>query len=296
MMKIGFIGVGSMGLLMIRNLIKAGFEVTAFDIAPEAMEKLSGTGAKSAASAREAAENCEIVVTIVPESKDTREAVFGENGVMESLKPGAVFIDMGTGSPTTSREIAKAFGTKGVGFLDAPVSGGVGKAATGELSIMASGNKEDYDRAMPVFKALGTDIFYVGDVGTGHTIKLINNLLTGVNLAAVCEGMVLGMKAGIDPELLMNIINTSSGESYSSRVKVKNFIMQRKFDAGFKAKLQHKDMNLATTLARELKVPLMLGNLAQQYYMTAMAEGKGELDASVIVTLLEKITGVEVKP
>lgn len=161
---------------------------------------------------------------------------------------------------------------------------------------MASGDKLAYEQSLEVLKILGKEIFYVGgNVGTGQTIKLINNMLTGINLAGVCEGMVLGMKAGIDPELLLKVINSSSGESYSSRIKVPGFILKRNFNNGFKVRLQNKDMNLALNLSKEQKVPTPLASLAQQYYMSAMASGKGELDSSSIITLLEDLVKVEVK-
>ena len=148
-----------------------------------------------------------------------------------------------------------------------------------------------------IFTILGKEIFHIStEVGTGHTVKIINNLVQGVNLAAICEAMVLAVKAGLDPAMFLDILNKSSGESYASRIKVPGFIFKREFSTGFKAKLQHKDMDLATTLAKELKVPVAMGNLAKEYYMAAMAAGKGDMDASVIVTLLEDITGVTVKP
>ncbi len=294
-MNIGFIGIGNMGFLMAKNLLKAGHTVAAYDIDAAASERIVQEGARFATSGKDVAKGAEAIVLILPETKDTRSVLFGQDGAAEALSAGAVVVDMGTGSPTMCREIAAELAKKGIGFIDAPVSGGVAKAASGTLSIMASGGKRDYERMLPVLRAMGEEIFHVGDVGAGQTIKLINNMLTGINLAGVCEGMVLGMKAGVDPDLLLNIINTSSGASYSSQVKIRNFVMKRAFEGGFKARLQHKDMNLATTLARELGLPVPVGTLAQQYYLAAMADGRGEEDASVIVTLLERLAGVTVE-
>jgi 3-hydroxyisobutyrate dehydrogenase-like beta-hydroxyacid dehydrogenase len=216
---------------------------------------------------------------------------------MEAIRPGHIIVDMGTGSPKVIREIRKALAEKQSTILDAPVSGGLGKATTGELSIMVSGDKAAFDKCHEVFKILGKEIFHISEeVGTGHTVKIINNLLYGINLAAVSEAMVLAVKAGLDPEMFVNIVNASTGECWASRVKVPGNILKRNFANGFQAKLQHKDMDLATTLAKELNVALSLGNLAKEYYMAAMAAGRGEMDNSVIVTLLEDLTKVTVEP
>lgn len=207
-----------------------------------------------------------------------------------------LILDMSTGSPTATKEMYARLRKQGVSFMDAPVSGGVGKAENGTLSIMAAGDRKTYDAVQDLFGCMGEEIFYVGASGTGHTIKLINNMLTGINLAGISEGMVMGVKAGLDPELLLRIINSSSGESYSSRVKVPNFVLKRKFSGGFKVKLQHKDMKLASDLAKDLGVPALMGNIAKEYFEMAMACGYADEDASAVVKELEHICSVEVKP
>ncbi len=298
-MNIGFIGVGNMGYLMCKNLLKPEnqLQVTAYDKLPERVRQICQLGAREAKSPREVSRQSDVIITMLPESSDTKEVILGADGVIEALNPGQIIIDMGTGSPSIIREISRVLTEKQAAIVDAPVSGGVGKAATGELSIMASGDKAAFDKCHDIFKILGKEIFHIStDVGTGHTVKIINNLVQGVNLAAICEAMVLAVKAGLDPEMFLDILNKSSGESYASKVKVSGFIFKRDFSKGFQAKLQYKDMNLATTLAKELNIPLGVGNLAKEYYMAAMAAGRGEMDASVIVTLLEDITKVTVKP
>jgi len=284
-----------MGSLMSSNLVNKGNEVTGFDIIPELVEKAASRGVRQAGNGKQVAEKSDFIVTMLPESKDTYSALFSPGGAAEGLRSGMTVIDMGTGSPSITREISALLEKKGVFFIDAPVSGGVGKAADGTLSIMASGDENAYQKCLHILKSMGSEVFYVGKSGTGQTIKLINNMLTGINLAGICEGMVMGMKAGIDPKMLLDIINASSGESYSSKVKIPGFVFKRNFQGGFKAKLQHKDLNLATTLARELQVPVLLGSMAQQYYLAAIADGRGEEDSSVIVTLLEKLAKTEVK-
>lgn len=295
-MKIAFIGLGNMGSLMSACLVKNGYEVWGYDQIPACVDKAAEANVQKALSPREAVKDARAVVLMLPQSKNTKEAMFGQGGIACELKPGTIVIDMSTSSPTDTKQMCAQLLEQGVHYLDTPVSGGVGKAKTGTLSIMASGDKAAYDEVLPILKAMGEDVFYVGESGNGHTIKLINNMLTGINLAGICEGMVMGMKAGIDPKLLLDIINSSSGESYSSKVKIPNFVFKRDFSGGFKTMLQHKDMALASDLAKDLHVPAAMGNLAKEYYMAAMASGSSDLDASSIVKVLEALTGVEVKP
>jgi 3-hydroxyisobutyrate dehydrogenase-like beta-hydroxyacid dehydrogenase len=294
-MKVAFVGVGTMGSLMAVNLVSKGHVVYAWDIQEERLRKIVAQGIQPVRNAREAAEKSEAIIMMMPESGDTEIALFSLGGISEGLRDGMVVMDMGTGSPAKSKEFAVLLEKRGVAYLDAPVSGGVGKAKDGTLSIMASGDERAYHKCLPLLQDLGSEVFYVGASGNGHTIKLINNMLMGINLAGICEGMVLGVKAGVDPKLLLNIINSSSGESYSSKVKIPTFVFKRDFAGGFKVKLQHKDMNLAETLARELQVPTIMSGVARQYFLAAMADGLEDQDTSAIITLLEKLTGVEVK-
>lgn len=295
-MKVGFIGLGSMGLLMSAQLVKKGYEVIGYDILPDALDAAVEKGVIKASSSAEVAAKCDTIVCMMPQSSDTRIALFGDDGVCENLRPGMKILDMSTGSPTDTQDMYAQLNKMGVSFLDAPVSGGVVRAGNGTLSIMASGDKDTYDEVLDLFKAMGEDVFYVGESGTGHTIKLINNMLTGINLVGICEAMVMGMKAGIDPTLLLNIINTSSGMSYSSKMKMENFVFPRKFNKGFKVRLQLKDMKLASDLAKDVGAPTILGNVAKEYFMAAYSAGYADEDASAIVKLLENVCGVEVRP
>ena len=293
-MNVGFIGLGNMGNPMSAQLVRDGYEVWGYDISSAAMERAVENGVKKATSGAEVAKYCDRIICMMPQTTNTKEALFGEGGVVENLRPGMIIVDMCTGSPTDTKEINAKLKALGVGHIDAPVSGGVVKAVKGTLSIMAAGEEEVFRKVEDLFQSLGEDVFYVGESGTGHTIKLINNLLTGINLAAICEAMVMGTKAGIDPNLLLNVINSSSGESYSSRVKIPGFVFKRKFDGGFKVVLQHKDMTLATALAKDLCVPTVLGNVAKEYYSTAIACGYGDEDASAVIKEIEHVCGVEV--
>lgn len=294
-MNIGFIGLGNMGKLMSSLLVVKGYDVYGFEILQNEMVTAIKTGVVCLSSAAEVAKKSDVVICMLPQSSDTKNAIYGDHGMFSSLKEGMIIVDMGTGSPTDTKSTCADLVKYGVAFIDAPVSGGVKKAADGTLSIMASGDKEAYEKVLPILKCLGEDVFYVGEAGSGHTIKLINNMLTGINLAGICEGMVLGMKAGIDPDLLLSIINSSSGESYSSRVKVPNFILKRNFNGGFKTKLQHKDMCLASQLSKDLCVPTIMGNLAKEFFSAALSSGLGDEDASSVIKVLERIVGLDVK-
>lgn len=295
-MKIAWIGLGNMGLLMSARLVQSGYQVWGYDLLPDCVGRAGLEGVHEAASLAQAGALADVAVCMMPQGADTRQALFGEGGMARALRPGTVVVDMSTSSPTDTKQTCAVLKAQGVDYLDAPVSGGVGKAKNGTLSIMAAGDPSAYEKVLPILQCLGQEVFYVGPSGSGHTIKLINNMLTGINLAGLCEGMVLGVKAGIDPELLLKIINSSSGESYSSRVKIPGFVFKRDFSGGFKTKLQHKDMALAAGLAKELQVPTPMGNLAKESYLAAMAAGQSDADASAVITVLERLTGVTVKP
>ncbi|HHV79257.1 MAG TPA: NAD(P)-dependent oxidoreductase [Firmicutes bacterium] len=291
---IGFIGAGTMGKPMSANLLKAGFAVSVFDIDPVPVRELAALGARAASSPADAAVGADCVITMLPRSQDLEEAALGAKGAIFAMAPGATFIDMGTSSPSLVRRIGEAAARRGVSVLDAPVSGGMKGAQNATLSIMVGGLREVYESCMDVFKALGKPQ-YIGPLGNGQTVKIINNLVTGANLVTICEAMVLGVKAGLDPNTLLTAINASSGKSYSSTVKIPDFVMKRSFKAGFKVTLQLKDMNLALDLARELGMPNYMGSLAKEMFTAAQAAGLGDLDASAVIQLFEKIAGVEVR-
>lgn len=295
-MKIGVIGLGTMGNPMSICLMKAGYEVKAYDVNQEAVERVCEKGAVKATSIAELAEDIDFCLMSLPNSSIIENVVFTKGGLLESLKPGTVLIDLSTSNPESTKKIAKALSEKGIEMIDAPVSGGPGKALTGELSIMVGGKKETIEKSMEVLKVLGSKVFEVGGIGAGHTMKIVNNLLFGATLAAGIEAIVLGTKAGLDPHKMVEVIGESSGRCYAVNTKFPNIVFPRHFKPGFKTKLLHKDMNLAIELADQLKVPLAVGNVAQQYYTAALNnEEYAELDNTVAIKLLEEITGVEVK-
>jgi 3-hydroxyisobutyrate dehydrogenase-like beta-hydroxyacid dehydrogenase len=295
-MKIGLIGLGTMGNPIGTCLINGGHEVKVYDVNEEAVKKMCEKGAIKASTISELASDIEFCVLSLPNSKIIEDIVFQKGGLLELLKPGTIVIDASTSNPESTKKIGKAFAEKGIKMIDAPVSGGPGLAAKGQLSIMVGGEKEVIEKSMEVLKLFGSKIFVIGDLGAGHIMKIVNNLLFGATLVAGVEAIILGVKAGLDPHKMVEVIGESSGRCYAVNTKFPNIVFPRHFKPGFKTKLLHKDMDLAISLAKKLKVPLAMGNLAQQYYTAAMNnEEFAELDNTIIIKYFEQLTGVEVK-
>lgn len=294
--KIGFIGLGAMGNHMARNLIKAGYDLTVHDMNPQPVKEAVALGAKEAKSSGEAARNVEIVITMLPADDEVKAVVLGPEGVLEGAKIGTVLIDMSSIAPHTSEHVAAEAQKKGVKFLDAPVSGGTIGAEKGTLTIMVGGDKALLDEHMEILQAVGTTIYHVGDIGMGETVKMVNQMLVGINLAGIAEAFVMGTKLGVAPEVLYKVIRASSGNSFLIDHRVPNYIFKGDFtQPGFAIDLLRKDLGLALESAKVNKVPLFLTGLAYQYYTRAAAEGLGKKDMSAVIELLEKTVGVEVR-
>lgn len=293
-MKIGFIGLGVMGKKMATNIVKAGYDVTVSDLAKEAVADLVSIGAKSEELGVELAKDKDVIFTSLPNSAIVEAVILGENGVLEGAKQGAIIVDLSSITPKSILNIAKRAQEKNVKVMDAPVSGGEKGAELGTLTLMVGGEKEDLDKVMPILECIGKKIMHVGGVSAGDTMKLVNNLLLGVNMAAVGEALALGKKAGIDANTMYDIIKDSSGSSYALTAKYENFIAKRNFAPGFMVDLQYKDLQLAVDTAKDLKMPLMLGNVAQQMYEIARAKGLGTEDISSILKVYENFGDIEV--
>ena len=293
-MKIGFIGLGVMGKKMATNVVKAGYDVTVSDLVKEAVADLVKLGAKSAELGCDLAKDKDIIFTSLPNSAIVEGVILGKNGVLEGAKEVAIIVDLSSITPKSILNIAKRASAKNVKVMDAPVSGGEKGAELGTLTLMVGGEKEDYDYILEVLKCIGNNINHVGPVSAGDTVKLVNNLLLGINMVAVAEALALGKKAGIDTEVMYNIIKQSSGGSYALTAKYDNFIAKRNFQPGFMIDLQYKDLQLAVDTAKDLKMPLMLGNVAQQTYEMARALGMGREDISSVIKLYEKYGDIEV--
>jgi 2-hydroxymethylglutarate dehydrogenase len=291
--SVGFIGVGNMGNPMAYNVRRAGFPLVVFDKNAQAMENLIKAGAERADSAREVVERAEITLTSLPASPDVEAVYLQPGGLVESARPGSLLIDLSSVLPSTVRKIAPRAAEHGVDFLEAPVSGGVSGARAATLAIMVGGEAEVLARAQPVLRAIGPNIFHVGPVGAGNTIKSINNMMAAVNALAMMEGLALGVKAGLDPMMIYEVVKASSGGSKALE-RIPNSLVPRNFDPGFKVQLMNKDLETVTTVAKEIHVPLTFANIAQQYHQAALAAGLAERDTSVLMTIIERLAGVEI--
>jgi 3-hydroxyisobutyrate dehydrogenase len=292
-MKIGFIGTGTMGQPMLANLVKEGFEVVAFDVVPGALDAAVRLGAGRAESAGEAAAKCDLIITMLPSSANVEAAYLGEGGIIESAPAGRLCVDMSTIDPGTSQRVAARLKERGLRFLDAPVSGGVGGATAGTLAIMVGGNAGDLDEARPALAAMGGNIIHVGAVGSGEVAKLCNNLISGSALIAVAEAFRIGEAFGVDPQILTNVIAKSSGATWVMEHMhpvpgiVDSAASSRQYAPGFMTDLMAKDLALAVNAAREKRVPVAVAAAAQQLYRMASSHGLGREDFSAVYKFLK---------
>jgi len=263
-LSVGFIGVGNMGNPMAGNIVKAGFPMTVFDLNPKAMQNLLDAGAKGARSANDVVDQAEIVLTSLPASPDVEASYLNPGGLVDRAKPGTILIDLSSVLPSTPRKIEPKAKARGVHFLEAPVSGGVSGARAATLAIMVGGDAAPLERARPVLRAMGPNIFHVGPVGAGNIIKAINNMMACVNGLAMMEGLALGVKAGLDPMMVYEVVKASSGGSKALE-RIPRAIMPRDFDPGFKVALMNKDLETFNTVAKELHGPVSFSNVAQRY-------------------------------
>lgn len=294
-MKIGFIGLGAMGKGMAVNLVKNSHQLVVYDINTAVTNQLKELGAEVAQSPKKLAEQVDVIMTSLPNSQIVQTTILGENGVLEGAKPGSIIIDFSSITPKVIQNIAMEASKKNIEVLDAPVSGGQVGADKGTLTIMIGGKEEVISKVMPLLECVGTSIKHVGDVGAGDTIKLVNNLLLGINMVAVSEALALGVKAGLKPEVLYEVISQSSGNSYALKAKYENFIAKGNFEPGFMIDLQYKDLQLAVDTAKDLQFPLLVGNLTQQLYEIARAEGNGSKDISAVINIFERWAQVKVR-
>jgi 3-hydroxyisobutyrate dehydrogenase len=290
-LKIAFIGTGLMGFPMARNLLKAGFSVTAYNRTRSRAEPLSSHGASIAASPRDAAQSADVIITIVSDTPDVREVILGEQGVVKSAKPGSILIDMSTISPRATREIAAALAENGVEMLDAPVSGGEKGAIEATLSIMVGGKREIFEKCRPVFDAMGKKLVYCGGHGQGQMTKLCNQIAIATNLVAAAEAIAFAKKAGLDPMTMIEAVGAGAAGSWVINVLGPKMV-SRDFAPGFMVKLQQKDLRLVMEAASELSVSLPGAALAHQLFAAVEAEGNGDLGTQSMITVLEKLANL----
>ena len=291
--NIGFVGLGIMGKPMVRNLLKADYSVTVYDIIATSMEEVAIDGATSSSSAREAASKSSVVITMVPDSADSEAAILGAGGVLEGCLAGSVIIDMSSIAPGTSKRIAESCEEKDVAFLDAPVSGGEPGAIAGSLAIMVGGKKEVFDAQYDLLSTMGGSIVLCGDYGAGNTTKLANQIIVAANIEAVAEALVLARKAGLDPSVVFNAIKGGLAGSTVLNAKAPMMI-EGNFQPGFRIVLHQKDLHNAILTGKDLGVPLPITSLVQQMLGSLINEGKGNSDHSAIANFIEDMAGISI--
>jgi 2-hydroxymethylglutarate dehydrogenase len=293
-MKIGFIGIGQMGRHMARRLLEAGYQLTVHDLNKEAAAPLVKMGADWADSPEAVATSCRVVITSLPKPQDIEQVVYGTGGLMQGWRSGDIYIDMSTNSPSLIRRIAADAETRGVSVLDAPVSGGIKGAEAGTLAIMVGGDAAALEKVSKILETIGQRIFPVGGVGCGNIAKLVNNLISLICNSAAAEGFALGVKAGIDPTVLLEIIKASTGDNWCAR-QYPGTVFKGNFEPGFKVSLAYKDINLVLALGRENSLPLPVGEAVRQDLENAIASGFQDKDVNAVILPLENTAGVKVR-
>ncbi len=294
-MKVGFIGLGVMGGPMAANILKGGHELTVFDRSPEAVAKLVQAGAKAAATAREVGAASEIVVTMLPEPQHVEQVVLGKDGLAEGLPPGGIVIEMSTIDPGTSVRVGDALRKLGMELVDSPVGKTSEHAVTGTLTLMVGGNQPAIDRAMPVLKCMGTDTYFCGGPGTGHAMKMTNNLLATTIMMANTEALAIGIKAGLTLELMQEVMRTTMAWNQQFAVAMPKKAFLGDDSPGFAIRLACKDVRLACEAAEAMGFEAKVGRGAQATMEAAIAAGLGDRDTAAIMFMREKDLGIQVR-
>jgi 2-hydroxy-3-oxopropionate reductase len=292
-MKIGFIGLGIMGKPMAKNLLKAGHELVVFDVIKENMDALTASGAQAGNSAADVAAKVPLLITMLPNSPHVKTVVMGKDGVLEGAKSGTILVDMSSIAPLASQEVEKACAAKGVRMIDAPVSGGEPKAIDGTLAIMVGGAKEVFEEVKPVLFQMGATAVYCGSIGAGNTTKLANQIIVGLNIAAVAEAFTLVKKAGVDPQMVFEAIRKGLAGSTVLEAKAPMMIAGN-FKPGFKIDLHIKDLANALDTGHGVGSPLPLTALAREMMETLHADGLGQNDHSALAQYYEKVSGTKI--
>ena len=291
-MKIAFIGLGTMGIGMSLNLLKAGHDVTVHNRTRQKEEAVAKEGAKRAESPREAAEGAEIIVTMVSDTPDVEQVVLGGNGVIHGAPQGAIVIDMSTISPAATRQIAEELSKKGIKMLDAPVSGGPEGAQNGTLAIMVGGDATVFEKALPILDIMGKTVTHVGSIGAGQITKAINQIMITGTYLTMAEGLTIGMKAGLDMEKVLQAIGGGAASSWVLHNRGQN-VINNTYPLGFRLSLHHKDLNIALDTARELGATLPATALVAQFENGLIERGFGDDDVSAIARAIREQSGLD---
>ena len=292
--RIGFIGLGVMGVPMAQHVAAAGYPLTVYDIDHGAFARLQAQRPEVglAKSPRAVAEKSDIVMTMLPSGREVRDTVLGPDGLRQGFRPGGLLLDTSSSEPWYTKEIAASLATAGVGMVDAPVSGAEAGAINAELVFMAGGDEASINRARPLFDILGKKVFHLGPTGAGHTMKSINNLITAASLLATTEGLIMGTASGLDPAVMIEVLNDSTGMSWISRTQFAQRILNRRFDDPFKLDLMVKDINIALQVAQDLNLHLSHSEATQALWCAIQATLPRGCSLSELVRALESSTGV----
>ena len=293
-MQIGFVGIGQMGLPLSTNLVKADFAVHAFDANPAAVQALVAEGAQAAASLPELAAQVDMVITTLPAPHISEAVITGPGGLLEGAAEGMVVVEMSTVSPGVIHRLAGPCRDKGVALVDCGMSGGPKGAAEGTLTFMVGGDPDVLARIRPALDAMGSNIYYCGETGSGMAAKLVNNALAHVNALAVCEAFSLGVKNGLDPKVLYDIVSTSSGAGWVLPNRFRQYIQDGSFNPGMTLDLLHKDSSLAMEMAQESETPLFLLKLANSLFTWYQLDGMGPENWAKMMTIWEKQLGIQI--
>lgn len=285
--KVGFVGLGIMGMPMARNLMRAGYELIVFNRSPGKAREVAREGAGVAGSVGEVAEESDVIITMLPGPPEVEAVVAGEGGLLQGAREGMLIVDMSTSSPVLARELAKAARGLGVGMLDAPVSGGDVGAIEGTLSIMVGGEVRDFERAKPLFEAMGKTVNHVGGSGSGQVTKAANQIVVALVIEAVSEALVLGSMAGVAPEKIIEVLSGGLAASRVLEVKGEKFA-KHDFAPGGKVEFHHKDLGIALAAGREYGVALPAAAMVDQMFGALKARGRGGWDHSALITLIEE--------
>jgi 2-hydroxymethylglutarate dehydrogenase len=292
--RVGFIGLGAMGLPMAKRVVGARYPTfSTFHKRREPADELAALGAHLLPSPAEVARASDVVITIVPADAELKQVALGPEGLIEGFSPGKILIDMTTATALSLQEVEKSFASAGVRVLDAPVSGGTAAAAQGTLTIMVGGEADLLEECRPLLETMGTRIIHVGPVGQGKVVKMINQVMAAVHLLTIGEAFALGVKCGADPQVLYEVIKVSSGYSKMMDLRLPDFLLTGRFEPGFKLDLMKKDINLAVDSAKATGVPLVLTAEAARIFAAASAAGLGGADFSAAAQFLAEMAGVK---
>jgi 2-hydroxy-3-oxopropionate reductase len=292
--RIGFIGLGIMGRPMARNLLQAGYPLVVHNRSHEPVRELVASGAEEASSPRAVAQCCDVIITMLPDSPDVELVALGPDGLIVGVAPGDIYVDMSTIAPSVAIAVSEAMAAKGVKCLDAPVSGGDVGALNATLSIMVGGEEDTFNAMLPLFQALGRTITLCGPSGAGQTVKACNQVQVALNIVGMAEALLLGAKAGVDPAIIVQVLSGGYAQSRVMDARGPR-IIRGDFQPGFKSKFHYKDLNIIMRTGKDNAVPLPVTSLVHQLFAAMQASGRGDLDHTGVITVLEDLAGTQAR-